>query len=115
MYYEYSEKVGETYKSSATEISITGFGDSSNNFRLNLGSIAKPNRNASIRHVRENIREGAKFYNLNGDVFIDCLSSSPIFVQAPLYAHFMGQHLATVYRIAPGKQILRSYKDNKVE
>jgi hypothetical protein len=43
-----------------------------------------------------------KFYNRNGDVFIDCLSNFPIFVQAPLYAHAMGQHLATVYRVTPG-------------
>jgi hypothetical protein len=102
MYHEYSEKVGETYKSSSTEISITGFCDASNNLKLNLGSIAKPNRNQAIRYVRENIREGVKFYNRNGDVFIDCLSNFPIFVQAPLYAHAMGQHLATVYRVTPG-------------
>uniref|UniRef100_A0A914XWT6 MH2 domain-containing protein n=1 Tax=Panagrolaimus superbus TaxID=310955 RepID=A0A914XWT6_9BILA len=102
MYYEYSEKVGETYKSSATEIGITGFCDSSNNFRLNLGSIAKPNRNPLIRYVRENIREGVRFYNRNGDVFIDCLSNSPIFIQAPLCSHVMGHHLATVYRVEPG-------------
>ena len=36
-YYEQSEKVGKTFVSTASEIGITGYCDSSTNYRLNLG------------------------------------------------------------------------------
>ena len=70
---------------------------------LILGSLAKPNRTPLVREIRSYIRDGIRFYNRNGDVYLDCLANLPVFVQAPLYAHCNGEHLATVYRLEPGK------------
>lgn len=66
----------------------------------------KGNRTPPVRDIRASIGDGVRFYNRNGDIYIDCLSNLPIFVQAPVHAYSRGDHLTTVYRIPPSKLIL---------
>lgn len=45
------------------------------------------------------------------DIYVMCLSESPIFIQCPLYAALAEDHLATVYRLSK-RNFLRFYKNN---
>uniref|UniRef100_A0AC34QZK6 MH2 domain-containing protein n=1 Tax=Panagrolaimus sp. JU765 TaxID=591449 RepID=A0AC34QZK6_9BILA len=101
-YYEYANRVGEVFKSSSSEVSITGNNEKSSNSGFHLGAMMKSNRDQTVRRIRSTIKDGIRFYNRNGDIFVHCLSDLPVFVQAPLSAHSRGEHPATVYRLAPG-------------
>lgn len=83
-----------------------------------LGMIGNANRNNVANSTRQQIGslnfiyiftcsplsgKGCKLQRVGEDIYLECMSESPIFLQNPLYAAINKDHLATVYRFTKGK------------
>lgn len=102
-YYELSTRVGETFNCHSTSVVIDGFTNPSNKTdRFCLGQLSNVNRNSSIENTRRSIGKGAHIYFVRGELFVECLSDSAIFVQSRLCNHHHTFHLSTVCKIPPG-------------
>jgi hypothetical protein len=103
VYYEMNMRVGETFNANYNEIYIDGYTDPSNNWgrRCCLGMFTNVNRTQSTQNVRKNIGRGVAIYNDNGDVYIECLSNSPVFIQSKNYNYDKGLHPNTVVKLEP--------------
>lgn len=84
-YYEYDQKVGETFQASSAklEIFIDGGLDNSSNARFCLGSLTNTERSDAAEKCRRNIGKGIRL-NLKGegDVWITVLCKYPVFIQS---------------------------------
>ncbi|KAI1707622.1 MH2 domain-containing protein [Ditylenchus destructor] len=104
-YYEQNERVGEPYKARGTQAIIDGLCAPSDSVRFCLGVLGNVNRNPVTVSARRQIGRGCRLNQEGDDVFLECLSESPIFVQCPLYAAYNKDHLATVYRLPTNLRI----------
>jgi hypothetical protein len=90
LYYELNQRVGETFHASLNSLVIDSFCDPNASDRFCLGSLT----NGS----------GVRLYYIGGEVFAECLSDSPIFVQSPSCNQRFQWHPATVCKIPPRKK-----------
>jgi hypothetical protein len=104
-YYELKERVGETFHalSSAQELTIDGNTDPSRAERFCLGVLANINRTPEIELTRRHIGRGIRLFNSGSQVFAECLSENPVFVQSPICNKLNNWHFSTVCKIPPGK------------
>ncbi|XP_031623804.1 protein mothers against dpp-like [Contarinia nasturtii] len=102
-YYELNCRVGEAFRCNSLSVIIDGFTNPSNNSdRFCLGQLSNVNRNSTIENTRRHIGKGAHVYFVRGEVFVECLSDSAIFVQSRMCNHHHNFHSSTVCKIPPG-------------
>lgn len=104
VYYEQNMRVGEIFHSSTNNFVVDGFTSPCSNWgrRMCLGIFSNVMRTAAADSCRKLIGRGIHFYNDNGDIYIECLSDSPVYVQSKNCNYEHGLHLATVCKILPG-------------
>lgn len=100
-YYEMAQRVGEQYRATQPQVVIDGFTNPSNADRFCLGGLANVHRTEEIDRIRRHIGRGVKLYHIRGNVFAECLSGNPVFVQSPIANRRQGWHPATVVKIEP--------------
>lgn len=102
-YYELNCRVGEVFRCSSPSVIVDGFTNPSNNSdRFCLGQLSNVNRNATIENTRQHIGRGVNLCYTGGELYVECLSDSAIFVQSRNCNHRNGFHLSTVCKIPPG-------------
>lgn len=103
-YYEMKQRVGEMFHvaSDVHSVTIDGYTDPSSAQRFCLGVLSNVNRTQDIELTRHYIGRGLMLSHENGQVFAECLSDNPVFVQSPNCNQRYNWHLATVVKIPPG-------------
>lgn len=103
-YYEMKQRVGEMFhvSSNVHSCTIDGYTDPSSGQRFCLGVLSNVNRTNEIEMTRHYIGRGLQLNYENGQVFAECLSENPVFVQSPNCNQRYQWHLATVVKIPPG-------------
>jgi len=103
-YYEMKQRVGEMFHvtSKVHSVTIDGYTDPSSGQRFCLGVLSNVNRTQEIEMTRHYIGRGLQLNYENGQVFAECLSENPVFVQSPNCNQRYQWHLATVVKIPPG-------------
>ncbi|CAF0797620.1 unnamed protein product [Didymodactylos carnosus] len=96
------ETDGEVFQASLNSFVVDGYCDPNASDRFCLGSLTNVNRTNEIEACRRMIGTGARLYYIGGEVFAECLSDTPIFVQSPSCNQRYGWHPATVCKIPPG-------------
>ena len=104
-YYELNARVGEVFRATAqnTSITIDGFTDPTEHSpRFCLGLLSNVNRNSTIENTRRHIGKGVMLNYVNGEVYAECRSDSAIFVQSRNCNRAHDFHPTTVCKIPPG-------------
>ena len=100
-YYEMSTRVGEQFHANQPQVIIDGFTDPSNAERFCLGGLTNVHRTFEIDKARRHIGRGVKLFHIRGNVFAECISDNPVFVQSPITNQRLAWHPATVCKIPP--------------
>jgi hypothetical protein len=109
-YYEMSNRVGEQFRATQSQVIIDGFTHPSNAERFCLGGLPNVQRTSEIDRARRYIGRGVKLFHTRGNVFAECVSDNPVFVQSPITNKRFAWHPATVCKIPPSKYF--SIKDS---
>jgi MAD (mothers against decapentaplegic) family protein 2/3 len=104
-YYEMSNRVGEKFRATQSQVIIDGFTNPSNAERFCLGGLTNVQRTMEIDRARRYIGRGVKLFHIRGNVFAECLSDNPVFVQSPIANRRFSWHPATVCKIPPSKNL----------
>ena len=100
-YYEMSNRVGEPFRATHSQVIIDGFTHPSNAERFCLGGLTNVQRTSEIDRARRFIGHGVKLFHVRGNVFAECISENPVFVQSPIANRRLQWHPATVCKIPP--------------
>uniref|UniRef100_A0A6G1SFV3 Mothers against decapentaplegic homolog n=1 Tax=Aceria tosichella TaxID=561515 RepID=A0A6G1SFV3_9ACAR len=84
-YHEYDQRIGEKYHSCSPIVSVDGFTQPMCNDRFCIGGISNVNRNQFTEWVRRRIGRGVKLTYVDGDVYVEGISESSVFVSNPLH------------------------------
>jgi hypothetical protein len=115
-YYELKDRIGEEFHavSSASTLTIDGYTDPSTADRFCLGVLSNVNRKPEVELTRRHIGRGIVLYNCGDEVFCECVSENPVFVQSPVCNIQNDWHIATVVKIVPGRDIY-SYLEKVIQ
>ncbi|KAI3382458.1 hypothetical protein SNEBB_003281 [Seison nebaliae] len=101
-YYELNERVGEVFHGEKFGIIVDGYNYPENlKNRFSLGKLSNLKRKAQSETVRNLIGNGIYIYSVGGNVYVECLSDNPIFVQAIQMNTIHNFHERTVCKIPP--------------
>ncbi|VDO41003.1 unnamed protein product [Brugia timori] len=98
-YYELNQRIGEPFKGGTSHVIVDGFCAPSEAERFCLGALANVNRNPGVVNARRQIGRGVRIFRQDEDVYAECLSEAPVFIQSPIHAVKSHDHPATVYRL----------------
>ena len=101
-YYELNQKVGLPFKPATMQAYVNGYTDTVTKDRLCLGSLTNTSRNDKTESARKHIGHGIQLSYVCGELFVDCLSESPVFIQSKVIARSLGLPLLSVMRLTPG-------------
>jgi hypothetical protein len=103
-YYELKDRIGQEFHavSSVSTLTIDGYTDPSTADRFCLGVLSNVNRKPEVELTRRHIGRGIVLYNCGDEVFCECVSENPVFVQSPVCNIQNDWHIATVVKILPG-------------
>ncbi|KAL3319152.1 Mothers against decapentaplegic 2 [Cichlidogyrus casuarinus] len=102
LYYELNTRVGDVFHGIDRIITIDGFTEPCHrNDRFSLGRLSHAGRSQQVELTRRHIGKGLRLHYFNGEVYVECLSDSAIFVQSPSCNKFHNWHPATVVKIPP--------------
>ncbi|UJR09533.1 hypothetical protein I4U23_013770 [Adineta vaga] len=104
-YYEMSARVGEQYRATQAQVIIDGFTHPSDAERFCLGGLTNVQRTMEIDKARRYIGRGVKLFHTRGNVFAECISDNPVFVQSPITNRRFAWHPATVCKIPPSVRL----------
>uniref|UniRef100_A0A1I7UXX9 Dwarfin sma n=2 Tax=Caenorhabditis tropicalis TaxID=1561998 RepID=A0A1I7UXX9_9PELO len=85
MYYEESEKIGESRQFSSQHCLVDGYSSSSESTdasRFSVGFYTNPKRTLRTSEVRNSLGNGVRVYLLAGEVYMENLGVVPVFVQS---------------------------------
>ncbi len=102
-YYELNHHVGESFHASQPYVNVDGFVDPSSAERFCLGVLTNVNRTRESEQCRRLIGRGVRLYYIGGEIFAECLSDNPIFIQSPICNMLKGWHPASVCKVPTGK------------
>lgn len=83
-YHEYDQRIGEKYHSNCRVVCVDGYTQPMCSDRFCIGGISNVNRNQFTEWVRRRIGGGVRFTYVDGEVYVEGLSESSIFVSNPL-------------------------------
>lgn len=83
-YHEYDQRVGDKYQPDSYTVIVDGYTHPMCNDRFCVGGLSNVNRNQFTEWVRRRINRGVKFTYVDGDVYVECISDSSIFVSTPM-------------------------------
>lgn len=92
-YHEYDQRIGEKYHSNCRVVSVDGYTQPMCSDRFCIGGISNVNRNQFTEWVRRRIGRGVRFTYVDGEVYVEGLSESSIFVSNPLQTEEDGENL----------------------
>lgn len=102
-YFESLHRVGDMFRCHSYSSTIDGFTNpGQNQLRFSLGALSNVNRDLVTGHILSCIGKGARLTYHRGDVFIQCLSNFPLFIECKCYSVARGYRIGTVYKIPPG-------------
>ncbi|KAG9511271.1 Vacuolar protein sorting-associated protein 13D [Fragariocoptes setiger] len=108
LYYEYEVRLGEKFTASEKVVIVDGFTDPGSPSRFCLGKITNCSRRLQSERVRQHIGPGIQLtYDLNGgEVYIECRSSSSIFVQSQVLNIKNNNDINHITRIQTGERVV---------
>ena len=92
------------YASSST-VSIDGYTDPNSTDRFCVGHLSNINRNPTIVKTRQHIGSGVELVYTCGEVFIRCLSTSPVFIHSRISNQINGYMPTAVCKLFPGAEL----------
>jgi MAD (mothers against decapentaplegic) family protein 1 len=102
-YFEQNTRVGEVFHSTSNQVRIDGFTNpGAENNRFCLGQLSNVNLSQTTENTRRHIGNGVLLMYSNGEVFVQCLSDSAIFIQSRNANDSHGFHPSAVWKIPPG-------------
>ncbi|MCP9265840.1 Mothers against decapentaplegic-like protein 2 [Dirofilaria immitis] len=90
-YYELNQRIGEPFKGGTSHVIVDGF----------------------AHHLKQKGR-GVRIFRQDEDVYAECLSEAPVFIQSPIHAVKSHDHPATVYRL-PSGHIMQVFDNDSFE
>ena len=105
-YYENYKRVGEQYRATLPQVIIDGYMNPSSAERFCLGNLPNVERTQDIDKTRRYIGRGVKLFHVRGNVFAECLSDNPVFIQSQIGNKKLSWDLATVCKIPSSKTLL---------
>ncbi|CAD5218723.1 unnamed protein product [Bursaphelenchus okinawaensis] len=112
-YYQFDYKLS-SYRAYNSEISIDGLCTPANASRFSLGINGCVAGNEVAEKARMQIGDGCRLTRRGPEVYLQCLTDSPVFLQCPLYAISTGDDQATVYRLTQ-PQVIQIFNDTRFE
>jgi len=104
VYYELNQRIGEAFNAASSKVLVDGYTSPYNGRgqRFCLGMLSGVSRNPSVEKCRKHIGRGIQIHNENGDVYLENLSESPVFVQSRNCNQEKKFHVDTVCKVFPG-------------
>lgn len=99
-YYELNSRVGGSFPCRKQSIIVDGSIDTTDSLsKFCLGQLKNLNRPPSVENSRKHIGKGLHLYMIGAEIFVQCLTTSSIFVQSSSASHAEGLHSNTVYKV----------------
>lgn len=101
-YFEMGNAVGEKFRAPRQVLTIDGGTDPSSEDRFCLGLLSNVNRDIVIEQTRRHIGKGIRLTYVCGEVYVENMSESSVFVQSQNCNIRQHWHPATVCKVPPG-------------
>ncbi|XP_065187770.1 mothers against decapentaplegic homolog 3-like isoform X1 [Sycon ciliatum] len=101
-YYEMAQRVGHIFAATIPSITVNGFTQDTAKDMFTLGLCTNPNRTTDAENVRRHIKRGVRLTYIGGEVFAECISDSPIFIQSASSNARYKWNKTTVCKVPPG-------------
>lgn len=105
VYYEFNQRIGEVFNATSNNVSVDGYTSpicNSYGRRFSLGMFSNANRIATVESCRRHIGKGVNIYNDNGDIYLENMSESAVFVQSRNANQENKCELNAVSKVFPG-------------